>query len=116
MGGVGSRAQLLDEPRRPNHGFENGLQEIAVPANAINFRGYADEFALRVEFNVAPVPPVTDVNAQNSSVADVEDSDMDVRTSGPPLLFEARDDGAALLCARASMSDENIEVWEGCGV
>jgi len=66
--------------------------------------------------HVAPVPPVTDVNAQNSSVADVEDSDMDVRTSGPPLLFEARDDGAALLRARASMSDENIEVWEGCGV
>jgi len=64
----------------------------------------------------APVPPVTDVNAQNSSVADVEDSDMDGRTSGPPLLFEARDDGAALLRARASMSDENIEVWEGCGV
>jgi len=66
--------------------------------------------------HVVPVPPVTDVNAQNSSVADVEDSDMDGRTSGPPLLFEARDDGAALLRARASMSDENIEVWEGCGV
>jgi hypothetical protein len=35
------------------------------------------------------------------------------RTSGPPLLFEARDDAAALLRARASMSDEHIEVWEG---
>jgi hypothetical protein len=66
--------------------------------------------------HVAPAPPVTDVKVQNSSVADVEDSDMDGRTSGPPLLFEARDDGAALLRARASMSDENIEVWEGCGV
>ena len=39
--------------------------------------------------------------------------DMEGRTSGPPLLFEARGDGAALLRARASMSDENIEVWEG---
>jgi hypothetical protein len=33
--------------------------------------------------------------------------------SGPPLLFEARDDAAALLRARASMSDKEIEVWEG---
>jgi hypothetical protein len=39
--------------------------------------------------------------------------DMEGRTSGPPLLFEARGDAAALLRARASMSDENIEVWEG---
>jgi hypothetical protein len=29
--------------------------------------------------------------------------------SGPPLLFEARDDAAALSRARASMSDKNIE-------
>jgi hypothetical protein len=29
------------------------------------------------------------------------------------LLLEARDDAAALLRARASMSDKNIEVWEG---
>ena len=39
--------------------------------------------------------------------------DMEGRTSGPPLLFEARDDAAALLRARASMSDHSIEVWEG---
>ena len=39
--------------------------------------------------------------------------DMEGRTYGPPLLFEARDDAAALLRARASMSDKNIEVWEG---
>jgi hypothetical protein len=39
--------------------------------------------------------------------------DMEGRTSGPPLLFEARDDAAALLRARASMSDKAIEVWEG---
>ena len=39
--------------------------------------------------------------------------DMEGRTSGPPLLFEARNDAAALLRARASMSDKNIEVWEG---
>jgi hypothetical protein len=39
--------------------------------------------------------------------------DMEGRTSGPPLLFEARDDAAALLRARASMSDKDIEVWEG---
>jgi hypothetical protein len=39
--------------------------------------------------------------------------DMEGRTSGPPLLFEARDDAAALLRARASMSDKNIEVWQG---
>jgi len=39
--------------------------------------------------------------------------DMEGRTSGPPLLFEARDDAAALLRARASMSDKEIEVWEG---
>jgi hypothetical protein len=39
--------------------------------------------------------------------------DMEGRTSGPPLLFEARGDAAALLRARASMSDEDIEVWEG---
>jgi hypothetical protein len=39
--------------------------------------------------------------------------DMEGRTSGPPLLFEARDDAASLLRARASMSDKNIEVWEG---
>jgi len=32
--------------------------------------------------------------------------DMEGRTSGPPLLFEARDDAAALLRARASMSDD----------
>jgi hypothetical protein len=38
---------------------------------------------------------------------------MEGRTSGPPLLFEARDDAAALLRARASMSDKDIEVWEG---
>ena len=36
--------------------------------------------------------------------------DMEGRTSGPPSLFEARDDAAALLRARASMSDKNIEV------
>ena len=39
--------------------------------------------------------------------------DTEGRTSGPPLLFEARDDAAALLRARASMSDKDIEVWEG---
>jgi len=38
---------------------------------------------------------------------------MEERTSGAPLLFEARDDAAALLRDRASMSKENIEVWEG---
>jgi hypothetical protein len=41
---------------------------------------------------------------------------MEGRTSGPPLLFEARDDAAALLRACASMSEENIEVWEGTRV
>jgi hypothetical protein len=36
--------------------------------------------------------------------------DMEGRTSGPPLVFEARNDAAALSRARASMSDENIQV------
>jgi hypothetical protein len=35
---------------------------------------------------------------------------MEGRTSGAPLLFEARDDAAALLRDRASVSEENIEV------
>src|SRR5208337_5176315 len=55
---IRSRAKLLDEPGRPDDGFENRLQERAVPAYAIDVGGDADKFALSIEFDVAAITPV----------------------------------------------------------
>ena len=55
---IGSRAKLIDGPRRPDHRLKNRLEERAVLAYAIDVGGNADKFALRVIFNVASVAPV----------------------------------------------------------
>jgi hypothetical protein len=39
--------------------------------------------------------------------------DREGRIFGPALLFEARDDAAAISRARAATGDENIQIWEG---
>ena len=56
--GVGSRAKLLDEPRRADNGLENRAEEGAVAADAIDVGGDSHELALRVELDVAAVAPV----------------------------------------------------------
>ena len=56
--GVGSRAKLLDEPRRTDDGLKNLAQEGAVAADAIDVGGDPNELALRVELDVAAVAPV----------------------------------------------------------
>jgi hypothetical protein len=38
--------------------------------------------------------------------------DKDGHIAAPALIFEARDDAAAIFWARACFSDENVEVWE----
>jgi hypothetical protein len=39
--------------------------------------------------------------------------DKEGRILGPALLFEARDDAAAISRARAATGDENTQIWEG---
>ena len=59
------------------------------------------------------IESLSDTTGPFGAVVRTYRQDMEGRTSGPPLLFEARGDAAALLRARASMSNEDIEVWEG---
>jgi hypothetical protein len=58
MHGIGPGAKLLDEFGRADHRLENRGEERAILADPINLRGNADEFALRVELDVASITPV----------------------------------------------------------
>ena len=55
---VRSRAQVSDEPRRPDHGYENLGQELSILGDAEDVGRDADEFALRIVLYIAAVTPV----------------------------------------------------------
>jgi hypothetical protein len=48
---IGSSAKLLNKLGCPDHGFENGVEEVAIFADAIDIGGNTDKFALRIEFD-----------------------------------------------------------------